>query len=197
MKKSFTQLFCDKAESRGLHKRAGFALLELLIVLVIIAILAALALPQYKSMVRKAQSAEAKRALGALKDSLWRYFIQNGVFPDELNDRVMPDCLDIRVPESRYFVYTYAANGAPQIRPHNIVVVATYKDADTGEEQIALPKGFVIDYALWIFTTSPPEPLPPPPPSGGYVFLSDSAYVAFNTTRTTDNMPETVGGWGY
>ena len=60
--------------------RAGFTLLELLIVMVIIALLAGLAMPVYQQSIEKARGQEALRHLNATRDSLLRYYVTNSTY---------------------------------------------------------------------------------------------------------------------
>ena len=77
-----------------MENKKGFTLLELLVVVLIIGILASIALPQYRSVVRKARVAEAKITLRALSDAADRYILQHGGSNwDSLED------LDVQVPE--------------------------------------------------------------------------------------------------
>jgi prepilin-type N-terminal cleavage/methylation domain-containing protein len=55
------------------ERRAGFTLLELLMVVVIIAILASIALPQYIRAAEKARATEALTALGSIRQAEFRY----------------------------------------------------------------------------------------------------------------------------
>jgi len=113
----------------------SFTLIELLIVLVIIGIISSLAIPQYKKWVRKAQAAEAKQVLRAVSDSLDRYHMETGSFPP-LNPAqgytAIPTCLNIQVPESKYFTYRYAtrrgAADPDDSRCYMLNVDVIYKD---------------------------------------------------------------------
>jgi type IV pilus assembly protein PilE len=61
-------------------RRFGFTLLEILIVLVTLSVLSGLAIPIYGNNMEKMRSVEAIQHLNATKDSLGRYFADNGTF---------------------------------------------------------------------------------------------------------------------
>ena len=63
-----------------LGNKKGFTLLEVLIVLVILAVLAGLAIPAYSAAVEKSRSQEALQSLTAMRDSMMRFFAQNGTY---------------------------------------------------------------------------------------------------------------------
>ncbi len=60
-----------------LSKRAGFTLIELMIVVVVIGILAAIAYPAYLENVRKARRADAQAALVGMAAAMERYMVNN------------------------------------------------------------------------------------------------------------------------
>ena len=77
--KAFTPLFWRNANI-CLHsaKRAGFTLLELIMVVLIVAILATLAIPQYIDFKEKAIATEAINTLGAMKNAQFLYKVEEG-----------------------------------------------------------------------------------------------------------------------
>jgi type IV pilus assembly protein PilE len=67
-------------KTRHERRRAGFTLIELMIVLVIAAILAAVAYPSYQEYVRRTKRANAQAALMRLMQQQERYFSQNNTY---------------------------------------------------------------------------------------------------------------------
>jgi prepilin-type N-terminal cleavage/methylation domain-containing protein len=59
--------------------RAGFTMIELMMVLVILAILAAVAVPVYQSLVSRSKAAELTTACAVIKDAVDVYRAQRGV----------------------------------------------------------------------------------------------------------------------
>jgi len=77
---------------KRLPRRAGFSLIELMIVVAIIGILASLALPQYRAYVARAQFAEGLYLLGGLKVSVLETYVLSSQCPDNTgeNDTALP-----------------------------------------------------------------------------------------------------------
>ena len=67
------------------QKRAGFTLLELLVVIVIVAILASLALPQFLKTFNKAREAEASSVLGTVLGAVFAYRQEKTFWPTAVN----------------------------------------------------------------------------------------------------------------
>ena len=72
------------------NTRYGFTLIELLVVVLIIGILAAIALPQYQKAVDKSRFAATKAALKGIMAAQQIYFLQHGVYADNLPDLDLP-----------------------------------------------------------------------------------------------------------
>ena len=66
--------------TKPLRARAGFTLLEVLIVIVILGVIAGLAIPVYTAQVERARGQEALQGLGAMRESALRYFSQNTTY---------------------------------------------------------------------------------------------------------------------
>lgn len=68
--------------------RAGFTLVELLVVMVIISLLLTLAVPRYFGSVQKSKEAVLKQDLSMMRESLDKYYGDVGKYPDTLGDLV-------------------------------------------------------------------------------------------------------------
>ena len=68
--------------------RDGFTLIEILLVVVIIGILAAVAVPNLAGKVGKAQTSAAKQSISAIESAIDMYEVDNGYFPDSLQNLV-------------------------------------------------------------------------------------------------------------
>lgn len=67
-------------------RRAGFTLIEILIVIVIIAILAAIIFPQMFGAAREAREASLKAHLQTMRNAIAHFEKECGCFPNQLND---------------------------------------------------------------------------------------------------------------
>jgi len=68
--------------------KAGFTLIELLVVLTIIGMLLTLAVPRYFHSVDKSKETVLRENLSIVRDSLDKYYSDNGKYPDSLDDLV-------------------------------------------------------------------------------------------------------------
>ncbi|MBI5237141.1 MAG: prepilin-type N-terminal cleavage/methylation domain-containing protein [Deltaproteobacteria bacterium] len=68
-----------------MSKRAGFTLIELVIVMTIISVLATIAVPAYQNSVVKAKEAVLKEDLYAMRDAIDKFYSDNGVYPEGLS----------------------------------------------------------------------------------------------------------------
>jgi type IV pilus assembly protein PilE len=64
----------------------GVTLVELLVVMVVLAILAAIAVPSYRRYVVRAQRTDATTALLRLQSAQEKFFLQKGVYTENLTD---------------------------------------------------------------------------------------------------------------
>jgi len=68
------------------RSRAGYTLIELMIVVAIIGILAAVAIPQFADTVAKSEEGVTKGNLGTLRSTLSIYYADNeGLYPQDIN----------------------------------------------------------------------------------------------------------------
>ena len=70
------------------YKNTGFTLIELLVVMTVIALLLTLALPRYLGSVDKSKEAVLKENLALMRDSLDKYYGDQGRYPDAIEDLV-------------------------------------------------------------------------------------------------------------
>ena len=70
------------------NKRAGFTLIELIVVMLIIAMLASLAVPRYFGSVQKSKDTVLKENLTLMRDALDKYYGDNDKYPATLDDLV-------------------------------------------------------------------------------------------------------------
>ena len=75
MRKAFTPPFLPGSIFN--EGRAGFTLVELIIVVIIIGILASIAIPQFSKTMERSRIAEASAVLGALRGAQLRYKLEN------------------------------------------------------------------------------------------------------------------------
>ncbi len=70
------------------RKKSGFTLIELLVVLVIIATLLSIAVPRYFSSLEKSREAVLQQNLALLRETLDKYYGDQGRYPDALDELV-------------------------------------------------------------------------------------------------------------
>jgi general secretion pathway protein G len=80
----------DESMSKKESDKAGFTLVELLVVLGIIALLAAMVAPQVIRYLGSARSETASVQLKNIESALELYYLDNGKYPTELKDLVEP-----------------------------------------------------------------------------------------------------------
>lgn len=69
-------------------RQSGFTLVELLVVMAIIALLVSIAAPRYFHSVDKAREASLRANLAVMRDSIDKYYSDNGRYPAQLQDLV-------------------------------------------------------------------------------------------------------------
>jgi general secretion pathway protein G len=76
--------------SNGRHRSftLGFTLVELLVVLAILALLLTLAVPRYFSSIERAKEATLRQDLNLIRESIDKYYADNGIYPKSLEDLV-------------------------------------------------------------------------------------------------------------
>ncbi|MDA0321436.1 MAG: prepilin-type N-terminal cleavage/methylation domain-containing protein [Verrucomicrobia bacterium] len=125
---------------RKMKNKAGFTLVELMVVAIIVAILAAVAIPLMSSNKKRAAATECQAALGTARAALRAMFAETGVYDKDLNGDTIAAVADIPGIETtdldgRYFIYT----------DYSIVVAAsTYTITATGRATIPEAKDVVI-----------------------------------------------------
>lgn len=71
-----------------MHLKAGFTLVEMLVVLAILALLLTLASPRYFDSIDRAKEAALKQDLTTVRDSIDKYYADTGRYPGTLDDLV-------------------------------------------------------------------------------------------------------------
>lgn len=67
------------------QRRSGFTLIELLVVMAIIATLLTIVAPRYMGSIDRSKETALKENLNTLRQSIDKYFGDNGKYPDSLN----------------------------------------------------------------------------------------------------------------
>ena len=83
--------------------RAGFTLVELLLVVVIVSILAGLAIPNYRNVVNKARAADLLGRIDVVEHAVQSYLGDNNGWPSESAAGVVPTGVVTYLPENFSF----------------------------------------------------------------------------------------------
>jgi len=70
------------------RRRAGFTLIELMVVLAIIALLLSIVAPHYAGRMDRAEVTVLRENLALMRDALDKYYADAGRYPDQLQDLV-------------------------------------------------------------------------------------------------------------
>lgn len=99
------------AQSGRRRSRAGFTLIEILLVVVIIGILVGVAVPRFSGRTEEARKVSARNEMANIKTSLDMYELDNGKYPSSLGELV-PKYMDKMPKDPWGNEYTYdSGNG--------------------------------------------------------------------------------------
>ena len=74
--------------SKRKSKNQGFTLIELLVVFAIVALLSSIAVPKYFSSLQKSRESVLRYDLSVMRESIDKYFSDNGSYPESLQQLV-------------------------------------------------------------------------------------------------------------
>ncbi|MBL0058219.1 MAG: prepilin-type N-terminal cleavage/methylation domain-containing protein [Elusimicrobia bacterium] len=108
--------------------KAGFTLIELMIVVAIIGILAAIAIPKFADLITKSKESAAKGSLGSVRSAVSIYYSDNeGIFPASA---AATDLAGALTPGSKYLdTIPNIAIPKPGLHQNNSAVVTAIGDA--------------------------------------------------------------------
>lgn len=132
-------------------KRAGFSILEIVVVIVVIAFFAVLIIPGLISGPSRARDVQRKTDLRLIKSSLENYFNQNGVYPANLSDLAKgatPFLNKVPVDPKTAKEYIYLPTGNP---PSQYILQATLENKNDKDLKI---KGNDTSTGLYVIVSS-------------------------------------------
>jgi len=92
-----------KMLGKGKKKKAGFTLIELMIVIIIVGILAAIAVPIYSGFVKRARSSEAKATVGGIRTAQLVYHAEHQEYVTTGDSTTRLTILGIDLAKNRWF----------------------------------------------------------------------------------------------
>jgi len=139
-------------------KKAGFTLVELMVVIIIVGILAAAAVPIYSAFVKKARVSEAKASIGTIRAAEEVYWAENaeyltlaGVASDAI---ALTDTLGVDVGHNVWWntgvTWTVNTTGTPATTLVSIVADATAGTCDAKIQGITVTYTIATD--VWTIT---------------------------------------------
>lgn len=87
------------------RRRAGFTLVELIVVVIVLGLLAAMGVPSFLKSVERSKASEAFTYLSAVRAAQERFHARQGTYTDQLGD------LDLRMQAPRYFIVGTISTG--------------------------------------------------------------------------------------
>lgn len=85
------------------NRERGFTLVELMVVVIIIGTLLRVALPNYVSLIRNARAAKAVSEIAVVRDAVYSYNAQTGLWPAEAAAGTVPPVLVAHLPKNFSF----------------------------------------------------------------------------------------------
>jgi prepilin-type N-terminal cleavage/methylation domain-containing protein len=93
-----------------MFERRGFTLIEMMIVVLIVGILATVSIPRYIITVERGRSAEARQALGTIREAETAFYLENDQFTATIGDLGLP--YPAACSASYHYRYAIAVSGA-------------------------------------------------------------------------------------